>query len=115
MGQTREQGREGSEGEGDKDQRDDGERTGSSLSHNKRMKTKHGHTKKRERNGATRLPAFDEARRGGLNTRGEGRYKCSKTTYEGEWDSKWNAKAVVPATGPTRQGEGERFGREHRN
>jgi hypothetical protein len=97
------------------DRRDDNERTGSDLS--KTVGSREGAVTRVEekRNGATRLPAFDEARRGGLNTRGGGRYICSKTFYKGKCSSENNTKAVVPATGPARQGEGERFGREHRN
>jgi hypothetical protein len=49
-----------------------------------RAKRKHDHTGKRERNGATRLPAFDEARRGGLNTREGGKHIRSKTNYKGD-------------------------------
>jgi hypothetical protein len=69
------------------DRRDDNERTGSDLS--KTVGSREGAVTRIEekRNGATRLPGFDEARQGGLNTCGGGRYKHSKTTYKGEWDS----------------------------
>jgi hypothetical protein len=76
----------------DKDRRDDKGRSGSGLSKVVGSREDAVTRIKEKRDGATRLPAFDEARRGGLNMCEGGKYIHSKTNYKGKWDSEVNAK-----------------------